>query len=178
MELSRRDALVAVAASGVGVGGAGAIADRLSQNSDQIDDVDGELIDQLQAVAAVIYPSEVTPTEEFIRTYLLGRLATRDEHVDEISTALSALNKRSRRLFGSHLTELSAARAEHLLRTIGVDTVTPDPAGTVLERIRYYVVDELLYALYSTPVGGRLFGHETPLGYPGGLDAYQRGPDG
>jgi hypothetical protein len=61
---------------------------------------------------------------------------------------------------------------------MGLSITDPRPAGTDRERVRYYLVDELLYALYASPTGGRLLGIENPPGHPGGLDSYQRGPDG
>jgi hypothetical protein len=42
--------------------------------------------------------------------------------------------------------------------------------------VRYYVVDELLYAFYASPVGGGMAGIENPPGYPGGTESYQEGP--
>jgi hypothetical protein len=60
---------------------------------------------------------------------------------------------------------------------LGVRTAEPDPDGTDVERVRYYVVNELLFALYSSPTGGELVGLENPQGHPGGIDSYRRGPD-
>jgi hypothetical protein len=62
---------------------------------------------------------------------------------------------------------------------MGADTADPDPDpdGTDAGRVRYYVVNELLYALYASPTGGELVGIENPRGYPGGTASYRRGPD-
>jgi len=59
---------------------------------------------------------------------------------------------------------------------MSVDTADPVPDGDDVERVRYYVVNELLFALYSSPTGGELVGLENPRGNPGGLASYQRGP--
>jgi hypothetical protein len=42
--------------------------------------------------------------------------------------------------------------------------------------VRYYVVNELLYALYTSPTGGELVGIENPQGHPGGHESYQHEP--
>jgi hypothetical protein len=60
---------------------------------------------------------------------------------------------------------------------MGVDLVDPDPDGFSAERVRFYLVNELLYALYSSPTGGTLLGLENPQGYPGGSESYQQGPE-
>jgi hypothetical protein len=59
---------------------------------------------------------------------------------------------------------------------MGVHTADEDPDGTTAERIRFYVVNELLFALYASPAGGRLVGIENPQGHPGGAESYRRGP--
>jgi hypothetical protein len=61
---------------------------------------------------------------------------------------------------------------------MGADTVDPDPDGGDVARVRYYVVNELLFALYASPTGAELLGLENPQGHPGGLASYQRGPGG
>ncbi|MEA5408870.1 hypothetical protein VB773_15715 [Haloarculaceae archaeon H-GB2-1] len=55
-------------------------------------------------------------------------------------------------------------------------TAEPNPDGTTAERVRYYLVNEPLYALYASPTGGTLVGIENPQGHPGGTESYQRGP--
>jgi hypothetical protein len=63
-----------------------------------------------------------------------------------------------------------------VLREMAVDTAEPRREGEPRETVRYYVVNELLLALYSSPTGGELVGIENPQGYAGGIDSYQRGP--
>jgi len=41
--------------------------------------------------------------------------------------------------------------------------------GSDVERLNYYLVDELLFAFYSSPTGGELVGNQNPRGYPGGF---------
>jgi hypothetical protein len=71
---------------------------------------------------------------------------------------------------------LSEEAGDEALREMGVHTAEPDPAGTTAERVRYYLVNEVLYALYASPKGGELVGIENPQGYPGGANSYQQGP--
>lgn len=176
MELSRRDALVALAASSAVISGTGEAIERISR-ADLDDRIKDETRELLLATAEVVYPDEVTPTDGFIRTYTLGRTVNRPEYQKGIQRAVSDLRRTSRERYGVTPEELSVKTRDRLLRTLGVGSVVPDPNGSVPERIRYYIVNELLYALYTTPVGGELLDHENPKGHPGGLEAYQRGPE-
>lgn len=174
MELTRRDALAA-AAGAAGVATVGELSERLDERR-EFDDNE-HVLSRLLAVSRVVYPSEVEATTEFLHTYVLGREYDREGYVEVTARALDGLDRRSRRLYGSAFATLSVERRDECLREIGVSRATPDPDGTTVERIRYYVVNQLLYALYTSPTGGRLVGNENPPGYPGGRQAYQEGPD-
>ena len=78
--------------------------------------------------------------------------------------------------FDRRVVDLPPADRDALLDQMSVDVADPDPDGVDRERVRYYVVNELLFALYATPTGGKLVGIENPQGYPGGTASYQRGP--
>jgi len=73
--------------------------------------------------------------------------------------------------------ELGTERRDATLRAMGVDTAEPNPDGNPRERVRYYLVNELLFALYSSPTGGELVGLENPQGHPGGTESYRQPPD-
>lgn len=187
VRLTRRDAIAALAAAGVGVGaGAAWLDDRRSGSEDEgARKSAGEGADTtigrherttLVAVAEVVYPSTVTGIEPFVGTYLDGK-AGREGFQSGVASAVAALDVRARDWHGDHAVDLDSATRETLLREVGADTAEPDPTGTPPERIRYYVVNELLFALYASPTGGRLVGVENPQGHPGGLASYQRGPD-
>lgn len=172
MELTRRDALVALGVIGSGTAALG------TARRGVFDDLDeDEVTDRLQAVAEAIYPSEVDVDRSFVSTYVMRRLRNRDEYVRAQSDALQTLDVHARRQTGRSLTSLQPSDRRSVLRTMGVHTAHPNPEGTPQERVRYYVVNDLLYVLFSTPTGGELVGCENPPGYPGGLEAYQRGPD-
>lgn len=171
MELTRRDALVALGVAGA-VGGAGAYA--VSRLDDE--DVAESVVERLPPVAEIIYPSEVEATDEFLETYVVGRVEERDGYLDGVVEALDTLDGYTSRLRDESFADAPPERRDQLLRYMGVDKAEPDPDGTDAERVRYYVLNELQYALYTSPVGGRLVGIENPVGYPGGLESYRRGP--
>lgn len=168
MELTRRDALVAL---GVAAGGAGYAVTRL-------DDEEGarRTVERLAPAAEVVYPSEVEVTDEFLETYVVGRVEGREGYLDGVTDALDSLDSYARSLRDEGFGDAPPDARDSLLRYMGVDEAEPDPEGTEAERVRYYVVNELQYAVYTTPVGGRLVGIENPVGHPGGLGSYRRGP--
>lgn len=179
MELTRRDALAALAAGGVAVG-TGALlegnpfADGRGDSS--TDASPEERMDALLAVAEVVYPTELSGVEEFVRTYALGRVEERPDYREGMVDALDTLDEYARSWFDDDFRALDAETRADLLDQMGVDTASPAPEGADADRVRYYLVNELLYALYSSPTGGKLVGIENPQGHPGGTASYQRGP--
>ncbi|WP_158056741.1 gluconate 2-dehydrogenase subunit 3 family protein [Halorussus halophilus] len=172
MELTRRDALAALAAAGATVGGVAV----LEGNPFADDEEPEDRLETMLSVAEVVYPSEVSGVEEFVRTYALGRVEDRETYRDGIVAALDTLDEYAQTWHDSDFRNLSADTRASVLDEMGVDTADPDPAGDDLNRVRYYVVNELLYALYTSPTGGKLVGIENPQGHPGGTSSYQRGP--
>jgi hypothetical protein len=181
MELSRRDALAALSSLGT-AGTAGCLAeaphngepaefgmDSSSQDTDRI-------VDVYVAVAEVVYPSEVTGIEEFVESFVRPRV-DRPDHGPAMAQAVTELAQRAEMWYdGTDITSLSREDRETLLAGMGVKTAEEDPGGRLAERVRFYVVNELLLALYSSPTGGELVGIENPQGHPGGTETYQRGP--
>ncbi|MDG5774924.1 gluconate 2-dehydrogenase subunit 3 family protein [Haloarculaceae archaeon H-GB1-1] len=184
MELSRRDALAVLAGGGI-LGAAGATA--LSRES-LPDGTDGghddearaaspaELVDALVATAHVVYPSEVSNVDEFVETYATGRIENRPEYREGALAALTDLNAHATLSYDGRYVDLDRDLRATLLDEVGVKTAEPNPDGTTAERVRYYLVNEPLYALYASPTGGTLVGIENPQGHPGGTESYQRGP--
>jgi hypothetical protein len=190
MELSRRDALVALA-GGVAVGGAVLGSDPNAAGTPDHESRDEALADAtpsdsapptvrttLVAAAEVLYPSGVDGVETFVETYVAGRYE-RDEsggadYAAGVETAVADLDATARDWHGASFAALDAEGRDRLLRDLGVDAADPDPDGTISERVRRFVVDDLLYALYTSPTGGRLVGIENPIGHPGGTESYQR----
>ena len=181
MELTRRDALAALAASGVAVGTGAVLEGNPFANGDESESEGHspeDRLDSLLAVAEVVYPSKVSGVEEFVRTYALGRVEDRPAYREGMVEALSTLDEYARTWHDADFRTLDPATRESVLDEMGVDTADSDPGGGDPQRVRYYVVNELLYALYTSPTGGKLVGIENPQGHPGGTDSYQRGPQG
>ncbi len=178
MKLTRRDALAALSAAGVAVGGA-VVADRVADSETLGDDLlrsetddestlDGSARQTLVAVAEVVYPSELDGIEGFVETYTEGRLLADDSRRQSVATTLSELDEVSREWESTAFANLDTDTRDELLRELAVDTADPDPEGLLPGRVRYYVVNDLLYALYASPTGGELAGTPNPIGHPGG----------
>ena len=192
MELTRRDAIAALGA--VGVAG-GALAVSQSDGSDTsgggdstptptptASSEDGQRLsdhdlDTAVAVAEVIYPSAVENVEGFVTDFLRGRVADDPERATEISETVSYLDDYVATWYDvdGYLSLPSETRAE-VFEDMNANTVDPEPEGGDVQRVRYYLINDLLFALYASPTGGELVGIENPQGYPGGTASYQRGP--
>jgi len=168
MELTRRDALAVLATVGVSTS-TGCLGDSQSLSDD--------LVSRLLTVAEVVYPDEVETNPEFVETYVLGRIEgqERDDYLEGLSDALEILDEYTQHFHEEDFRGFSPDGRDRVLRQMGVDTADPDPDGTDAQRVRYYLINELQYALYTSPVGGRLVGIENPIGHPGGTDTYKRG---
>ncbi|QFU81772.1 gluconate 2-dehydrogenase subunit 3 family protein [Natronorubrum aibiense] len=177
MELTRRDAVAALATLGAGGTLAGCAAPTATGPDEDDHDVDTERIrEALVAAAEVVYPSEITGTATFVETFLEGRLENR-AHAVELEATIATLDELATAWYGDGFAALSVQDCDQFLREIGSDAAAEEPAGTTAQRVRYYVVNELLLALYASPTGGELVGIENPQGHAGGLDTYHRGPD-
>ncbi|KOX93071.1 hypothetical protein AMS69_11525 [Haloarcula rubripromontorii] len=186
-ELTRRDALKALGAAGVTVGGAAALTwDRsedepAERSEDETNDTESEFGDHeretYRAVAAIVYPSEVAGVREFVDSYVTGRVEADPERATEMTTAVADLDAYTREWEDTVFTALDTDTQEETLRGMGVKAADPDPHGDPRHRVRYYLVNDLLFALYSSPTGGELVGIENPQGYPGGTSSYQQPPN-
>ncbi|SEV92176.1 gluconate 2-dehydrogenase subunit 3 family protein [Halobacterium jilantaiense] len=172
MELTRRDVLAALAAGGAAAGAGVSLSSGPGEGP-----VGDHEIDTLVAVARVVYPTEVAGVESFVRQYSVERARDRPEYAAGVADAVAVLDEYSRTWSDADFADLDTERADRTLSGFEVDTADPDPDGSDRERVRYYLVNELLYALFSTPTGGRLAGIENPQGHPGGSASYQRGPE-
>jgi hypothetical protein len=179
MNLSRRDALAALAATGVaGVAGAtlldgedGATAAGDSTPSDDTATASDDGLAILVAVAETVYPAAVEGVDTFVETYVSG---LPDDRQDDVFAVAADLDATARDWEDAPLADLGRSTRDRLLRDLGVDVADPDPDGYLSERIRFHLVNELLYAFYASPTGGRLVGIENPIAYPGGTESYQR----
>jgi hypothetical protein len=176
MELTRRDAILALGGGGIAVGAKAVGEEVAGTDASEGNGVSlsGTELDTLVAAAEVLYPTRVDPTPEFVGTYA-GRVFA--DRSSELGGALESVREAARRETGGRFEALPVGRREAVLRATGADRAYPDPDGTTAQRVRYYVVNGLLYALYSTPKGAGLVGSANPEGYPGGVEAYQRRPE-
>jgi hypothetical protein len=169
--LSRRDAMAALVAGGVGIGGpALALSERATESAGgpQTATLSTEDRETLVALTDVLYPTEVTAGDSFVQTYV-GNLP--DQRRVAISESLDDLDDGARRHTGSEFAALSVGEREAVLRRMGVDTANSEPDGTPPQRILYHLVNSLLYALYTSPTGSRVAGIENPIGHPGGYES-------
>lgn len=171
--LSRRDALAALAAAGVAAGGLGALVSGDSEDAP----LSAHDRETLVAIARAVYPDEVDGVAAFVEAYVAGRASDRPERAGELSAAIETLDEYARSIEDDQYVALPDQRQETILEEMGLDVVDPDPEGTRPARLRYYLVNELLFALYSSPTGGRLVGIENPQGHPGGTTSYQHDPE-
>jgi hypothetical protein len=179
--------MAALAAAGATVGGgvlAGQMepprADTEGSTSPDSDPTAGpslstDLVALLEALSAVLYPDGVDGRREFVETYVLGRVSDRPDYRDGVREAAAQLDAVARDWEDSPYADLDAEARDRILRNLGVETAEPDPEGPISDRIRFFLVDDLLFAFYSSPAGGRLVGIENPIGHPGGIESYQRG---
>ncbi|WP_459808315.1 gluconate 2-dehydrogenase subunit 3 family protein [Halopiger thermotolerans] len=177
MELTRRDAIAALGAAGIAGGGALALSRSSSDDSSNRSIADGHL-ETMVAAAEVLYPSTVDGVTEFVEAYVSGRAAVDSAWAGEVADAAAYLEEYADAWYDDSFAALSPDERDAALRRMGADAASSNPDGGSVERVRYYVVNELLFALYASPTGGELVGLENPQGYPGGTDSYQRGPSG
>ena len=166
MKITRRQALLGLAgASSVGGLGAHELLDWTA--------TDGPLSDAgmngLLTVADIVHPAAPEDAERTISAYV-GRL--NDRRVRGLVTTLSELDSRSRRHYGASFGALSRAQGERLLARIGANRVQSRPEGTLAERVRYHLVNSVLYALLTRPAGTEPLGIGNPVGFPGGFASY------
>ena len=177
MELTRRDVVVALSAAGVGsvAGCSSPRNDWDGKTGDEASISDHEVA-TLVAVADVVYPSDVENVEAFVREYSAERVRADEEYARGVSEAVSTLDNYVGHWHDEPYAALSPPDHAETLDRMAVNTADPNPEGTPRERIRYYLVNELLYAFYASPTGAGLAGLENPPGHPGGMQSYQQGP--
>ena len=162
--MTRRTALAAA----IGTFGTGVMVGRdpdPPSGRERLTDAD---LDTMVIVAQIVFPTAITEPKPIVSAYVAALYPSRRRGV---TAAIDDLNRESRRRHGRNFAAVDVDRGERILRGIGVDRVHADPQGTSPERIRAYLVDGLLFALFTQPIGTELFNIENPLGYPGGVES-------
>lgn len=178
MELTRRDALAALsAATSAAIAGCSAPTGESGGEQDSAPpELDVQGMETLVALATVLYPSEAENVEGFVEAYAAERMRSDPDHGRGVVDAVGYLNEYAETIYGERYASLPANKREEALDEIPIDTVDPVPDGTEPQQVRYFLVNDLLYAFYASPTGASLAGLENPPGFPGGTSSYQRGP--
>jgi hypothetical protein len=171
-ELTKRDVLKALGAAGIAVGGGAALLEWTANESFNKHDRQ-----TLHAVATTVYPSDLDGIESFVDGYISRRVDADPQRATGIATAVRALDDYAQRWENDTFRTLDSETRDETLKAMGVPTAEPAPDGGPRQRVRYYLVNELLFALYSSPTGGELVGLENPQGHPGGTNSYQEPPN-
>lgn len=169
MKLTRRHAILA--AAGVSAAGLGtyelAAADEVS---------DGPFTQRERAmlvtVAEAVYPWELAAAADVLVPYFT-RLD--DRRTAATRRTLAEFDRLAQSAFGVPLETLSAEEGRTLLRTLGSDRIQSSPTGTLAERVRFHLVNSILFALMTHPSGTAPFDIDNPVGYPGGFASYTEG---
>lgn len=131
--------------------------------------VSNGIVDGLLTAADVVFPVETRSKRSSISNYVDG---LNDDRTRALLGTLSGLDRAASRRFGSPFRSLSRGEAKRLFAVLGVDRVQSRPEGTLPERVRFHVVNSVLYALLTHPTGTESFDVGNPVGYPGGIPTH------
>lgn len=133
-------------------------------------------VEATRAIAEAVYPTSVSVDRSFIEDRVFGRTEPRPGHIAEVRSAVQTVDEYAVARFGDRISAQPPGRRRQVLRSMGVTEAHPSPNGTTAERVRFYLLNDLLFALFTSPVSSDLTGIENPPGHPGGRDAYRRAP--
>lgn len=178
MELTRRDALGALGAAGVtsiagcqSLGGGSAdetpTGDATPGGGDD-EQAESTDMETLVSLAEVLYPSDVDVSQDFVETYMFGRIHDQEGYRTELASGVETLNGLAQESDGSGFTALDTDQRVSLIQETELRSGESNQDGSDVERVNYYLIDELLFAFYSSPTGGELVGNPNPRGFPGG----------
>lgn len=176
MKVSRRDAVAALTAMGLSVSVAGCTALTGEDDSDGDEgeqESDEPPLEGLVAMAETLYPSSVAVTDEFVETYVHGRAIVDEGYLEEVTQAYATVDESALEVFDEPFVELTGPERDEALENIELGTATANPDGGAVERVRFYLFDELLYAFFSSAKPAEVYDHLNPPGRPGGTEAYQ-----
>ena len=167
-ELTRRDAIGALTAAGAAsVAGCSSLFGGDETNHEQA---------TMRALASVLYPSQIDATDEFLQTYLYGRIADEAAYEADLQTAVETLDGLAQDQHGAQFRNLDTSQQRSVITETEIRSGESRADGSAVERLNYYLVDELLFACYASPTGGGLVGNENPRGWPGGFGYVPEAP--
>lgn len=172
MKLTRRDALGALGAAGItSTAGCSSLVGSGTDGANGGGTVSGETepIEALLALTEVLYPSDVEVKEEFIDTYMFGRIHDEEELRAQLQAGVETLDSLAKDEHGAPFGVLDTEQRVSVIQATDLRTGASDHEGTDVERTNYYLIDELLFAFYGSPKGGELVGNTNPPGWPGGF---------
>jgi len=190
MRLTRRDAMAALGAAGIaatagcsslfGSEGPETPADGTTEPEDgTTDSGDGDEtattaegsaeMETLVALAEVLYPSDVEPTAEFVETFMFGRIHDEEAYRAELVSGIETLDGLATDQHDGPFRSLGHDERVAVIENSELRSGASDDEGSDVERLNYYLLDELLFSFYSSPTGGELVGNQNPRGYPGGF---------
>lgn len=162
MELTRRDAIGALGSAGIV-----SVAGCSSLFGSSEDENSG--IQTLIALAEVLYPSDTEVTEEFVQTYMYGRINDQAGYEQKLTRGIETLDSEARSANDAPFRELTEDQRLSVIENTELRSGDSVSDGTAIEQVNYHLVDELLFAFYASPVGGELVGNSNPRGWPGGF---------
>ena len=172
MKLTRRDAIGALGAAGItALAGCESLTGGGPGEETASETGTGDTVPSMSSMAAladVLYPSDTEVTEEFLETYLYGRMVDEEAYRSEVEAGIETLDSLAGNAHGSPFAQLSAEQRVGLIENTDLRSGDSVEDGTDVQRVNYHLIDELLFAFYASPTGGELVGNLNPRGFPGG----------
>ncbi len=130
-------------------------------------------VQKLLTIVDVVYPSsDPRQFEPTVRNYVDS---LPEERRQILLGTLAELDRITADALGQPLGAASTPGVIMVMKRIGVDRVQSKPRGMLAERIRFHLVNSIMYALLTEPRVTRSFGIDNPVGYPGGFSSYISG---
>lgn len=164
MTPSRRGVLAGVVSgSTLGALAVSGLAEFRAPEIDHLSDRDLEV---LLAIADAIHPTEPTRFRSPLVRYLEEKS---DQRRGELQYTRIEFDQLAVRRTGAGFVSMNARQARLFLHTIGVSRVQSQRKGTLVERIRFHLLNTVLYVTMTDPAGTAIFDISNPIGYPGGM---------
>lgn len=125
----------------------------------------------IQSVAEVVCPSPIRVNDDLIT--LIVEFIPETRH-PLLSTTCFELNEYSLKTYGAQYYQIDSVPArDKILRQLGVHRVHSNSTGLFPQRVRYHLVNTILYVIFTHPVGSSIVGQTNPVGFAGGFAKYQ-----